>query len=368
MKNKLKAVLFQNPVWESIVREKAYPSEWLKTKTLGLGLINITLFVILTLTGILLMFYYVPEPGKAYQSVKDLEYVISFGMIIRNMHRWSAYLMIVSVFLHFARVVYMGEYRNPRQFNWIIGLLMFICVLAMGNTGYLLPWDQKAYWGMTIVSNVISAVPVIGEKLKYVVLGGTEVGQNVLIRFYNLHVKVLPLVLSLLIGFHLWRIRKDDMLADKQEPSRVAPDGQADVGWSNIIKRELSKCLLILAIVMAMSVLFNAPLEEVATPSVTPDPAKAPWFFLELQEMLSWGPPFLWAIVVPGIVMLFFIAVPYLDHGTRGTGQWFHPSRRLQNILFTAFVVIIIGLIVIGKFMRGPGWIFYWPWQTWPTP
>jgi quinol-cytochrome oxidoreductase complex cytochrome b subunit len=380
MKSGLRNILFQNPIWESIVREEISPSEWLKTKTLGLGLINFFLFVILTLTGILLMFYYIPSTEKAYQSIKDLEYAISFGMIIRNMHRWSAYLMIVSVFLHFSRVFYMAEYRKPREFNWVIGLLMFLCVLGMGNTGYFLPWDQKAYWGMTILSNVVSSVPLLGEQLKYVVLGGTEVGQNFLTRSFNIHVKVLPIVLGFLMGFHFWRIRKDDILAGsppQEDPAVYAgenspggndPEGQMAIGWSDIIKRELSKCLLILAIVMGMSLLFNAPLEEMANPTVTPNPAKAPWFFLELQEMLSWGPPFWWAIVVPNIVILFFMLFPYLERGSQGTGQWFHPSRRIQNILFTAFVVITIGLLVIGKFMRGPGWVFYWPWQPWPTP
>ena len=380
MKSTLKDILFENSIWKSIVREDIRPSEWLRTKTLGLGLINVFLFVILTLTGILLMFYYVPDTGKAYQSMKDLEYVISFGMIIRNMHRWAAYLMIISVFLHFSRVFYMAEYHKPRQFNWVIGLMMLLCVLIMGNTGYLLPWDQKSYWGMTILSNVISSIPVIGGKLKYLVLGGTEVGQNILTRAFDMHVKVLPLVLGFLMGIHFWRIRKDDILAGSflhENPAAPAaenrlgsddPQGQNDIGWSDIITRESSKCLLILAIVMGVSLLINAPLEGVATPSVTPNPAKAPWFFLDLQELISWGPPFWLGIVVPSVAVLFLMLVPYLDRGQTGTGQWFHPSRRIQNILFTAFVTIIIGLIIIGKFMRGPGWVFYWPWQSWPSP
>jgi quinol-cytochrome oxidoreductase complex cytochrome b subunit len=381
MKRGIKDVLFHNPVWESFIRSEIRPGEYIKNKVLGLGMLNAFLFAFLTLTGILLMFYYVPGTEKAYRSVKDLETVITFGLIIRNMHRWAAELMIVSVFLHFSRVFYMAEYRKPRQFNWVIGLLMFVCVLAMGDTGYLLPWDQKSYWGMTIISNVISSIPVIDDRLKYWVLGGTEVGQGVLTRAYNMHVKILPLVLSILICFHFWRIRLDDKLAGTLPPEassnlseseagtgRYEVQLSQDIGWTDIIKRELSKCLLVLAIVMAASLMFNAPLEEVATPSVTPNPAKAPWFFLELQEMLSWGPTFFWAVVLPGIIFLFFLMVPYLDRGITGTGVWFHPSRRTANILFTAFAVILMGLIVIGKFMRGPGWVFYWPWETWPIP
>jgi quinol-cytochrome oxidoreductase complex cytochrome b subunit len=370
MKRGLKDILLHNPILESIVRIEIRPSDWIKNKLFGLGLINAFLFIILTITGILLMFYYVPDTEKAYRSVKDIENIISFGLIIRNMHRWAAELMIVSVFLHFSRVFYMAEYRKPRQFNWVIGMLMFACVLGMGDTGYLLSWDQKSYWGMTILSNVISSIPVIGDQLKYLVLGGTEVGQNVLTRAYNMHVKVIPLVLGVLIGIHMWRIRQDDGLAESlptQNPMPSEPQN-IQIGWLGITTRELSKCFLALIIVMAASLLFNAPLEEIATPSVTPNPAKAPWFFLELQEMLSWGPPFFWAVVLPGIVFLFLLMIPYMDRGLAGTGVWFHPSRRIPNILFTAFAVILMGLIVIGKFMRGPGWVLYWPWETWPIP
>ena len=130
--------------------------------------------------------------------------------------------MIISVFLHMSRVFYTGEYRNPREFNWIIGVFLFILTLGAALTGYFLPWDQKAYWGMTIMSNVMASIPLVGEKLKYMVLGGTEVGQSALLRFYAIHVKVLPLVLGLLISIHFWRIRQDDGLTESQMDSEDA--------------------------------------------------------------------------------------------------------------------------------------------------
>jgi quinol-cytochrome oxidoreductase complex cytochrome b subunit len=378
MMNTVKEILLQNRFWKSIVRKEIPVSEWVRGKTLGLGLINLYLFVILILTGTLLMFYYVPDTSMAYRSIKDLEYVVSFGAILRNMHHWAAYLMIVSVFLHLSRVFYTAEYREPREFNWVTGLFLFLCTLAMGLTGYLLLWDQKAYWGATIMSNIVSSVPPIGEKYKYLVLGGTVVGQNMLTRAFAMHVRVFPLVMGLLMGVHFWRIRKDDILTGaaghgehlagvggKDSREGEAPE-QPTGGWADIIKRELSKFLLILAIVMAMSLLFNAPLEETANPSVTPNPTKAIWFFVGLQELLSWGPPFWFGIVIPNAVVLFLILIPYLDRGRVGTGVWFHPSRRRQNILFTAFAVILIGLIIVGEFLRGPSWVFYWPWQPWP--
>ena len=336
-------------------------SKWLEDKTFGLGLINISLFVILNVTGILLMFYYAADTDRAYQDIKDLQFVITFGAIFRNMHRWSAYAMIALVFLHMSRVFYMAEYRRPRQLNWVIGWCLFLCTLIASLTGYLLPWDQKAYWGMTIMSNVMASAPIIGEKLKYVVLGGNEIGQNALSRAFDLHVKVMPLIMSFLIALHVIRNRTDDLIANPQ----LHGDAEVSV-WPDIICRELSKFFIILIIIMVAAILFGAPLEEEANPSVTPIPAKAPWFFLGLQELLSWGAPFWFAIVIPNMVLLFAFLVPYIERGQTGGGVWLHPSRRLQNILFTAFVTVAIGLIILGAFFRGPGWRFYWPWESWP--
>lgn len=378
MTNRVKNILLENRFWQSIVRKEIPVNEWIRGKTLGLGLINFYLFVILTLTGILLMFYYAPQTPGAYRDIKDLEYVVSFGAIFRNMHHWAAYLMIISVFLHLSRVFYTAEYRHPREFNWVIGIVLFFCTLGMGLSGYMLLWDQKAYWGANIMSNIVSSIPPIGAMHKYLILGGNQVGQNFLERAYTMHVKVLPLVMSLIMMVHFWRNRTDDMLAGAGELAEQVESGggknseggeaaeQFNGGWLDIIKRELSKFLLILGVVMAMSLLFDAPLEGMANPSVTPNPTKAIWFFVGLQELVSWGPPFWFGVVIPNVVVLFLILIPYLDRGRAGIGVWFHPSRRRENILFTAFAVILMGLIIVGEFMRGPGWVFYWPWQPWP--
>ena len=371
--NTIRNALLESRFWKSAIREKPPVSKWLRDKTFGLGLVNISLFVILNATGILLMFYYVPDTGKAYGAIKDLQFVVSFGAIVRNMHRWSAYTMIAMVFLHMSRVFFMAEYREPRQFNWVIGWVLFLCTLTAGLTGYLLPWDQKAYWGLTVMSNVMASAPVIGEKLKYVVLGGTEIGQNALSRAFDIHVKVMPLVMGFLISVHLLRNRADDRLSGSRvhgehKSALAADNGSAAAGstWSDIIEREFAKFLLVLVIIMGASILFGAPLEEKANPSVTPVPTKSPWFFLGLQELLSWGAPFWFAIVIPNLVLVFAFLVPYIELGKTGTGVWFHPSRRFQNILFTAFVTVAIGLIIVGAFLRGPGWRLYWPWEPWP--
>lgn len=355
----------RNRFARSFLREKIPVSDWVATRILGLGAINFSLFVILTITGTLLMFYYVPSTDQAYNNIKDLDTVVSFGMFLRNMHRWSAFLMIISTFLHMSRVYFTGEYREPREFNWLIGLSLFLMVLLMAFTGYTLPWDQKSYWGLTIMSHIVASIPYIGNKLQYLILGGTSVGQNILSRAFVIHVKILPLLMSLFIAFHFFRIWKDDHIiaADSHLNSGESPKQkrESSITWFSIMTRETSKFLLIFVLVLIFSILFKAPLEEHANPMVTPDPVKAPWFFVGLQEMLSWGAPFWTGIVIPSLALVVLAVFPYFEHGHEGTGIWFDPSRRWQNILFTAAVTIFIGLIIVGEFMRGPGWVFSWP-------
>ena len=325
----------------------------------------------------------------------DLQYTVTFGMVIRNMHRWAAQGMVAMVFLHMCRVFYMAAYREPREFNWILGAILFILTLMLSLTGYLLPWDQLAFWATTIVSKIVGSSLFIGEKLKFLFLGGTLVGQNSLIRAYVMHVVVLPLITGLFITVHLWRIRKDGGLArsgasDTMEETDSNPDedlksyglmnlveGQTfEMGkapeemtttWPHLLFREVVLFLFVMIVIMGISMLFDAPLEEMANPSITPNPAKAPWYFLGLQEMVSWGDPFWMGVFIPTIGAIFLILIPYLDRSRIGTGVWLHPSRRLHNILFTTFSVIFIGLIIVGTFMRGPNWEFYWPWEAWPT-
>ncbi len=181
--------------------------------TLGLGLISFYLCLILVGSGILLMFYYVPSTDLAYRSMKDIEYTVSLGMVLRNMHRWAAHAMVITVFLHMWRVFATGAYKAPREFNWVIGICLLVLTLLLSFTGYLLPWDQLAFWAITVGTSIVSYVPGIGEDLRYLILGGNVVGQSALLRFYVLHCVVLPLFMGVLIGIHFWRIRMDGGLS-----------------------------------------------------------------------------------------------------------------------------------------------------------
>ncbi len=181
--------------------------------TFGLGLISFYLFIILTGSGILLMFYYIPSTELAYQSMKDIEFTVSFGKVLRNIHRWAAHAMVITVFLHMWRVFATGAYKPPREFNWVIGICLLILTLLLSFTGYLLPWDQLAFWAITVGTSIVSYLPGVGDDLRYLNLGGNTVGQSALLRFYVLHCVVFPLFMAVLIGVHFWRIRKDGGLS-----------------------------------------------------------------------------------------------------------------------------------------------------------
>jgi hypothetical protein len=156
--------------------------------TMGLGLISFFLFIILTVTGILLMFYYVPSTTQAYDRMLDLRSSVAFGVILRNMHRWAAHGMVACVFLHLCRVFFTGAYKAPREFNWLVGVALFLLTLFSSFTGYLLPWDQLAFWAITVGTSIAGYAPVIGKGLKFILLGDATVGQEALLRFYVLHV------------------------------------------------------------------------------------------------------------------------------------------------------------------------------------
>ncbi len=191
--------------------------------TWAMGGISFLLFLILTISGVLLMFYYHPNIRDAYWDVKDLEFTVPFGMFLRNIHRWAAHLMVITVMVHMLRVFMTGSYKHPRQFNWVIGVNLLVLTLLLSFTGYLLPWDQLGFWAITVGTNMARAAPFMGHEgpfgpemgmtayndMRFALLGGSTVGSNALLRAYIWHCVALPIVSSVLIIVHFWRIRRD---------------------------------------------------------------------------------------------------------------------------------------------------------------
>ncbi len=383
--------------------------------SLWLGTISTVLFLILIITGLALMFLYVPSVERAYQSVKDLEYVVSFGWFIRALHRVAAHLMVAVVFLHMVRVFLTGAHRNTvqagqnRPLNWLVGVALLLVTLFLSFTGYLLPWDQLAYWAVTVGTNIASSAPVLGEPVRFVLLGGTTIGQDTLLRFYVLHCFFLPALVLALFSYHMWRIRKDGGLAcvdslvlsqkaEQQLPVRsrtysllgiasgstvhvetslVNEDVHTVQGSPILTRRLLAVTLATAALSAILAVAVRAPLEEAANPSVTPNPAKAPWYFLWLQELVTdttvrfggftLNGALIGGIVLPALLVIALVAAPFLDKSPLHTvGVWWARERTRQNLIFLVIVLAVIVLTVIGTFLRGPYWNFYWPWESWP--
>ncbi len=381
-----------------------------------LGTVAASLFFILSISGVVLMFLYVPSVERAYQSIKDLEFVVSYGWFIRRMHRWAAHAMVAFVFLHMVRVFLTAAYRSSEQtvrgdrsVNWLIGIVLLLFTMLLSYTGYLLPWDQLALWAITIGANIANAVPIIGPQVKFFMQGGTIIGQNTLIIWYAMHVAILPLLLTALISWHMWRIRKDGGLAsvdslalekvtlenvNESHPRKtytimgavkgVRPTvvmhkvkDETESAIPAILIRVLIVFLITLAGILFLSVFFPVPLEEPATTEWTPNPAKAPWYFLWLQELvtlttiriggMTLNGGFVGGVIVPGLLGGLAAVWPFLDKSpSSAIGVWFHKSRSRQTMVFLIIVGILAAMTYFSSEMRGPNWQVYLPWQEWP--
>ena len=235
--DKIYDAMFHNYVWKSIFRTgypntprnqmlvvatnvflHLHPTRIHKTHvkithTYCLGGLSFFMFLGLTVTGILLMFYYVPSVDRAYLDIQTIQTQVQFGQLMRNLHRWMAHAMVILVFLHMMRVFYTGAYKPPREFNWVVGVILLVLTFLLSFTGYLLPWDQLAFWAITVGTNIAGSAPVLGPKSRFWLLGGLQVGPDALIRFYTLHVIGLPLLAAIFMAVHFWRIRRDGGLA-----------------------------------------------------------------------------------------------------------------------------------------------------------
>jgi quinol-cytochrome oxidoreductase complex cytochrome b subunit len=328
------------------------PEDTLKfTLTWGLGGMSLLLIILQVITGLMLRFIYEPFPGKAYESIIFLRNEIFFGQLIRNIHHWSATLLIIIVFLHMLRVFLTGAFLDKRRFNWIIGLGLLICVIFSNFTGYLLPWDQLSYWAITISTSMLQYIPGIGLWLQQMVRGGPDVGPSTLINFYNFHTGILPILIILLMIFHFWKIRRAGgvILPGNVEKNEVTylPS------MPNLVVREFVVALVLIAFVMVLSILFNAPLLEKANPDFSPNPAKAAWYFLGIQELLMHFHPFFAVLVFPILVLIALVLLPYYKFESKNSGVWFLSKKgRKTSIISTAAALIMTPIaILLGEYV-----------------
>ncbi len=283
------------------------------THTFGLGGMSLVLLSVLALTGSLLMLHYTPVPGEAYASIEGLEGTVRFGPFIRSVHHWSANLLVFVACLHLLRVFFTGGFLGARALNWVVGLVLIAAIAASAFTGYLLPWDQLAYWAVTIVTGMAAYVPLAGASLAGVLRGGEEIGPATLGTFYALHNQWLPVLLFAGAGFHFWRVRRARGVIVPPDAVRDGAGRPEQVLFlPDLLWRETAVALLLLAAVTVFSALVRAPLGPPANPGLSLNPAKAPWYFLGFQELLVHLHPLFAVVVVPALGALALAALPYL--------------------------------------------------------
>jgi quinol-cytochrome oxidoreductase complex cytochrome b subunit len=349
-----------NNKWNNLIlhlHPKMVPEEAIKfTLTFGLGGMAALLFVLLAFTGILMRFVYVPSPEAAYDSIQHLKNEVLFGNFIRNVHYWSGTLLVLITFLHMLRVLFTGAYNQKRGGNWIIGVCLLLLVIASNFTGYLLPWDQLAYWAITVSTSMLNYVPLIGESLNKMIIQGNEVGAPTLLVFYALHTGVLPLAMVVLMGFHFWKTRKAGGVVIPQRSDKEKLNKVPVV--PNLISIEFVVALFLIALIFLLSTFFNAPLEDEANPLITPNPSKAPWYFMGFQELILHFHPVIAVVIIPACVLTLLFYLPGFKEVYPKQGIWFLTPMGKKLALIAgvlAFILtplfILLNEYLLGKFM-----------------
>ena len=317
--------------------------------TWGLGGMAVVLVFMMFTTGLMLKFVYQPVPDRAYESIIHLQNNVLFGQLIRNIHHWSGNALLIIAFLHFLRVFFTGAFHRPRQFNWIIGLAMFLAILTSNITGYLLPWDQLAFWAITICSGMLEYIPGIGQWLQSLIRGGSDIGPATLSIFFAIHTAVIPAGLLILMPFHFWRVRKAGGLVVPRSPDEdPSSRGDSVPAIPNLILRELVVAVVLIAAIMAISVIFNAPLGAKANPGLSPNPTKAPWYFAGIQELLLHFHPLFALFIIPVLLLVGLVSIPYINYHTETAGVWFasHRGRHMAAVAaLVATIVTPIGIV-----------------------
>lgn len=314
-----------------------------------LGWLSMYLVFFETITGIFLMIWYTPSPDVAYTNMLDIMATVPLGQFMRDLHRLGAEAMVLIVFLHMLRTFFTGSYKKPRQFTWFSGVVLLIVTAILSFSGYLLPWDQLALWAVTIGASMAEAAPpeIVGQNFNLLLRGGPDIGANGLLRFYLLHVLALPAVLFVFLGVHYYKViihahslpaREENIGEDTAK--RVPLDKRVyftpDVLTSELMWFGVTTFILVVLVTW----FYHAPLENHADNQVTPLGTTAPWYFLWLQGMLKLGDKTLMGVILPTIIIIFLLAIPYLD--TTPSRRWAH-----RRFAFTVSFVLLSALVIL---------------------
>ncbi len=317
------------------------------THTFRLGLLSTYLFFVETITGIFLMIWYAPSPDRAYTDMIRLLSNVPFGQFMRDLHRLGAEMMVAVVTLHMVRTYLTGSYKAPRQFTWFTGVVLLVVTLFLSFSGYLLPWDQLAFWAVTIGTSMAEAVPpkIVGETVNLLARGAPDIGANGLLRFYLLHVFFLPLVLFLFFFVHYYKVVHFgiSLPANEEEvgqdtANKVPAERRVYFLPDVLIDESAFLIAFTTLLVILTAFFFQAPLESIANPQSTPLHTVAPWYFYWLQGMLKIADKMIAGVILPGVLLVLLMGIPYLD---------FNPSRRAKDRRVAIISGIVAGIVMI---------------------
>lgn len=318
--------------------------------TLGAGGLAVFLMLVLGLTGLLEMFYYIPTPEQAPVSVETIHFFVPLGALVRNLHYWSAQLLVVVAAVHLLRVVFTGAYARPRRFNFLLGLALFVMALLLDFTGYVLRWDEGIRWALTAGTNLLAAVPWIGPRLYEFAVGGSVIGPSTLVRFYTWHIYALSAAAAFVLVWHLFRVRRDGGIA---APPPTLTETPARITRFDLVRREVLGMFIAGILLILLATFLPAPLGAPirGTPTLETD-TRAPWFFLWVQQLLKLGDPFLLGVLVPVIVLGLLALVPYAlpAPSKEELGRWFPRRGRIAQILVAVLVTTILILTALAAF------------------
>jgi cytochrome b-561 len=318
--------------------------------TLGAGGMAVFLSLVLVVTGLLEMFYYIPTPEKAAISVETITTFVPFGALVRNLHYWSAQLLVIVALIHLARVIFTGAYGARRKFNFLLGLGLLVFVLLLDFTGYILRWDEGIRWALTAGTNLLKSIPWIGNSLYVFVVGGTEPGPAALIRFYSWHIFVLSVAGAIMMIWHLFRVRRDGGISTAPVTQR---ESKVRITRLDLLRREVLGMFIGGIILIALAAVVPAPIAPpIGMDTILAADSSAPWFFLWVQQLLKLGNPFLLGVLLPVAVLALIGLMPYLFAEVKQNelGRWFPRSGRVIQILFTIMAILIIVLTLLTLF------------------
>jgi quinol-cytochrome oxidoreductase complex cytochrome b subunit len=321
------------------------------TYTFGLGGLALTTLVLLAGSGLLLLFYYSPSPERAYASIQFLEIDVWGGGYLRSLHRLSSHALMILVVLHALRVVLTGAFKRKQRLNWIVGcLLLFLAVFA-AYTGYVLPADQLAYWATQTGMELLRTLPM-GGALRSLLLPDSVGGPLSLLRFYALHVVLLPVAMLALSMLHFFIIRRQRGLLP------YGAKGGYVSSTPHLFRLVTLGFLLCAAALLLAAVFIPAPLELPADPAHAPNPAKSAWFLLWIQELVSYSTSAIYGAL---LLIAMFVALPWLPVPELERAAWFPREHRPVAVLVLAACGVVLALTAVGLFMRGPNWGFVSP-------